>query len=104
MTDSESKEISDLVAINRQVLLLARSLASRPYAEIVTGMTRQQLNKLGKMSLPEVEELASSMRISLVNFRINEVEFDRLLSLKGEHRTDYSMAIGTNKVRSCAPC
>lgn len=85
--------MQDIVSINRQFLIMAREAASSPSGEVVTGLSRQVLDKLSKLSLDQIEEIAQGAGVSLISFRFSEREIDRLISLQKSRLTAYSLAV-----------
>lgn len=85
--------MQDIVSINRQFLIMAREAASSPSGEIITGLSRQVLDKLSKLSLAQIEEIAKGVGVSLISFRLSEDELDRLTSLQKSQKTAYSLAV-----------
>lgn len=85
--------MQDIVSINRQFLIMAREAANSPSGEIITGLSRQVLDKLSKLSLEQIEEIAQGAGVSLISFRLSEDELNRLTSLQKSRQTAYSLAV-----------
>lgn len=91
--------MGDIVSINRSFLILAREAANTTSGEVITGLPRAVLDRLGKMNLDEIERLAQSAGVSLISFRLNEAELDRLASLHDRKRPAYALSVVATKGR-----
>jgi flagellar transcriptional activator FlhD len=91
--------MQDIVSINRQFLIMAREVANSPSGEIITGLSRQLLEKLSNLTLDQIEEIAQGAGVSLISVRLSEEELDRLLSLQKSRRIPYSIAVVAPKGR-----
>jgi len=91
--------MGDVVSINRLFLIMAREAANTKSGEVITGLTRPVLDRLGKMNLEEIERLAQGAGVSLISFRLNEAELERLASLHDGQRTAYAMSVVATKGR-----
>lgn len=85
--------MNDIISINRQFLIMAREASKSRSAEVLTGLSRGVLDKLGQMSLEEIEAMARDLGISVISMRLNEAEMERLLALQGMQKAAYSMSI-----------
>lgn len=85
--------MQDIVSINRQFLIMAREAANSQSGEIITGLSRQVLDKLSKLSLDQIEEIAQGAGVSLISFRLSEAELNRLTSLQKSQQKAYSLAV-----------
>lgn len=85
--------ISDVVSVNRVFLLMARRAASSASGEVITGLSRQVLDRLSKLSLEQIEELANAVGASLISLRLSESELDRLLALRMERKKAYALTV-----------
>lgn len=91
--------MQDIVSINRQFLIMAREAANSPSGEIITGLSRQVLEKLSKLSLDQIEEIAQGAGVSLISFRLSEAELTRLTALQEGQRAAYSLAVVASEGR-----
>lgn len=96
--------MNDVVSINRLFLIMAREAANAKSAEIITGLSRPVLDRLGKMSLIDLENLAENAGLSLISFRINEEEMDRLSALHDGQRSAYALSVASSKGPDGRPC
>jgi hypothetical protein len=78
---------------------MARETANSPSGEVITGLSRQVLDKLAGLSLEQIEEVAQRVGISLISFRLSESEFNRLISLKESRQPAYSLAVIASRRR-----
>ena len=85
--------MQDIVSINRQFLIMAREAANSKSGEIITGLSRQVLDRLSKLSLDQIEEIAQVAGVSLISFRLSEAELDRLASLQESQQRAYTLAV-----------
>lgn len=85
----------DIISINRQFLIMAREAANSPAGEVITGLPRQVLDRLSKLSLDQIEEIAQEVGVSLITLRISENQLDRLIALKSPRRAAYSLALAS---------
>jgi hypothetical protein len=77
---------------------MARETASAPSGEIITGLSRQVLDKLATLSLEQIEAVAQGAGVSLISFRLSESELNRLISLEKSRQNAYSLALLASKV------
>lgn len=85
------------ISLNRQFLTMAREAASSPSGEIATGLSRAVLNKIGQMSLEQIELIAASTGVSLISFRLTPDELDRLTSMTPQRGAAYAMSLVASK-------
>ncbi|MDO9227331.1 MAG: hypothetical protein Q8M09_11770 [Pseudomonadota bacterium] len=85
--------MNDIVSINRLFLIMAREAAKTKSGEVITGLSRPVLDRLGRLSLVELEELAQGAGLSLISFRLNEAELDRLVVLQDGQRSAYALSV-----------
>ena len=91
--------MGDIVSINRSFLIMAREAANTRSGEVITGLPRPVLDRLGKMNLDEIERLARGAGVSLISFRLNEAELERLASLHDRQRPAYALSVVATKGR-----
>jgi flagellar transcriptional activator FlhD len=91
--------MGDIVSINRSFLIMAREAASTRSGEVITGLPRPVLDRLGKMNLDEIERLARGAGVSLISFRLNEAELDKLASLHDRQQPAYALSVVATKGR-----
>jgi hypothetical protein len=91
--------MQDIVSLNRQFLTMAREAASSPSGEIITGLSRQVMNSLAQLTLEQIEEIARAAGVSLISFRLNESELNRLVALEKGRQTAYSLAVVASRRR-----
>lgn len=85
--------MNDIISINRQFLTMAREAAKSKSGEIITGLSQPVLDKLANMSLDQIEGIAQETGVSLISFRLTEVELNRLVSLRKGQQAAYSLAV-----------
>ena len=85
--------MNDIISINRQFLTMAREAAKSKSGEVVTGLPRPVLDKLAKLSLDQIEGIAQEAAVSLISFRLTEVELHRLILLQNGQKAAYSLAV-----------
>lgn len=85
--------MNDIISINRQFLIMAREASKNESAELLTGLSRNVLDMIGKMTLEEIEAMARDMGISAISLRLSKTEMERLMALQGLQKAAYSMSI-----------
>jgi hypothetical protein len=86
-------ENRDVQKINRQFLLLTRQLAREGRAaEVMTGLPRAVIEKIGGLDLDEIDELAETVPVSLYTFRLTDSALNRLLQMPREVKGTYAEA------------
>ncbi|NMQ06839.1 hypothetical protein E4Q08_17085 [Candidatus Accumulibacter phosphatis] len=86
-------EKRDVQKINRQFLLLTRQLAREGRAaEVMTGLPRAVIDKIGSLDLDEIDELAETVPVSLYTFRLTDAALNRLLQMPREVKGTYAEA------------
>ena len=86
-------EKRDVQKINRQFLLLTRQLAREGRAaEVMTGLPRAVIEKIGGLDLDEIDELAETVPVSLYTFRLTDSALNRLLQMPKEVKGTYAEA------------
>ena len=86
-------ENRDVQKINRQFLLLTRQLAREGRAaEVMTGLPRAVIEKIGGLDLDEIDELAETVPVSLYTFRLTDSALNRLLQMPKEVKGTYAEA------------
>jgi hypothetical protein len=86
-------ENRDVQKINRQFLLLTRQLAREGRAaEVMTGLSRAVIEKIGGLDLDEIDELAETVPVSLYTFRLTDSALNRLLQMPREVKGTYAEA------------
>ena len=86
-------EKRDVQKINRQFLLLTRQLAREGRAaEVMTGLPRAVIDKIGGLDLDEIDELAETVPVSLYTFRLTDSALNRLLQMPREVKGTYAEA------------
>ena len=86
-------EKRDVQKINRQFLLLTRQLAQKGRAaEVLTGLPRAVIDKIGSLDLDEIDELAETVPVSLYTFRLTDATLNRLLQMPREVKGTYAEA------------
>lgn len=85
--------MNDIISINRQFLTMAREAGKSNSGEIITGLSRPILDKLGKLSLDQIEGIAQGAAVSLISFRLTEAELHRLVLLQNGRMAAYSLAV-----------
>jgi len=86
-------ENRDVHKINRQFLLLTRQLAREGRAaEVMTGLPRAVIEKIGSLDLDEIDELAETVPVSLYTFRLTDSALNRLLQMPREVKGTYAEA------------
>jgi hypothetical protein len=86
-------ENRDVQKINRQFLLLTRQLAREGRAaEVMTGLPRAVIEKIGSLDLDEIDELAETVPVSLYTFRLTDSALNRLLQMPREVKGTYAEA------------
>jgi hypothetical protein len=86
-------EKRDVQKINRQFLLLTRQLAREGRAaEVMTGLPRAVIEKIGGLDLDEIDELAETVPVSLYTFRLTDSALNRLLQMPREVKGTYAEA------------
>ena len=83
----------DIISLNRQFLIMAREAASSKSGELVTGLSRQVLEKLATLSIDQIDVIARQSGVSLFRLRLTEAEVDRLLNLDGARRQSYLLTV-----------
>ena len=89
----------DVIAINRQFLVMAREAADSPAGEIITGLSKRTMTSVAKLSLEQIEEIAQRTGVSLLTFRLDDAEFERLIALPENMRTAYSLSLAVTTTR-----
>jgi hypothetical protein len=89
--------MKDIISINRQFLIMAREAAKLNSGEVVTGLQRSVLDRIGKLSLDEIETIAQNVSVSLVSFRLNDNELARLISLSDKQKKAYSASVAARE-------
>ena len=72
--------MNDIISINRQFLIMAREASKSKSGEIMTGLSRNALDRIAQMTLDEIDAMARDIGISVISIRLTETEMDRLLS------------------------
>lgn len=86
-------ENRDVQKINRQFLLLTRQLAREGRAaEVMTGLPRAVIEKIGSLALDEIDELAETVPVSLYTFRLTDSALNRLLQMPRDVKGTYAEA------------
>ena len=86
-------ENRDVHKVNRQFLLLTRQLAREGRAaEVMTGLPRAVIEKIGSLDLDEIDELAETVPVSLYTFRLTDSALNRLLQMPREVKGTYAEA------------
>ena len=86
-------EKRDVQKINRQFLLLTRQLAREGRAaEVMTGLPRAVIDRIGSLDLDEIEELAEAVPVSLYTFRLTDAVLIRLLQMPKDVKGTYAEA------------
>jgi len=86
-------EKRDVQKINRQFLLLTRQLAREGRAaEVMTGLPRAVIEKIGGLDLDEIDELAETVPVSLYTFRLTDSALNRLLQMPKDVKGTYAEA------------
>jgi hypothetical protein len=86
-------EKRDVQKINRQFLLLTRQLAREGRAaEVMTGLPRAVIEKIGGLDLDEIDDLAETVPVSLYTFRLTDSALNRLLQMPREVKGTYAEA------------
>lgn len=88
--------MNDIISINRQFLIMAREASKSRSGEIVTGLSRNALDRISQMTLDEIDSMARDIGISVISIRLTETEMDRLLSLQGLQKAAYSISIAAS--------
>jgi len=70
----------DIASINRNYLLHLREVARGGLSEIFVGIPRDVMQRIAKMSMDEIEKLASTVPASVISFRLAESDMERLLN------------------------
>jgi len=70
----------DIASINRNYLLHLREVARGGLSEIFVGIPRDVMQRIAKMSMDEIEKLASTLPASVISFRLADSDVDRLLN------------------------
>lgn len=70
----------DIASINRNYLLHLREVAMGGLSEIFVGIPRDVMQRIAKMSMDEIEKLASTVPASVISFRLAESDMERLLN------------------------
>ena len=79
--------------INRQFLLLTRQLAREGRAaEVMTGLPRAVIDRIGSLDLDEIDELAEAVPVSLYTFRLTDAVLIRLLQMPKDVKGTYAEA------------
>jgi hypothetical protein len=78
---------------------MARETASSPSGEIITGLSKPVLDKLAKLSLEQIDEIAQGAGISLIGFRLSDSELNRFISLEKSRQAAYSLAVIASRGR-----
>jgi hypothetical protein len=72
-------------------------MAHMDTGHVVSGIPKSVLQVLGQLSLDEIEAIANEMSVSLINFRLNETEINRLRALPDDKKAAYMLAVTTHK-------
>jgi flagellar transcriptional activator FlhD len=84
-------EQRDILKINRQLLLLTRQMAKdSDAAELMTGLSKPVIDKIATLDMEEIEELATTVGVSLYTLRFTDSVFARLLQLPPDARSTYA--------------
>lgn len=73
----------DVAAINRMFLLNAQKLArtgSEALGSMVTGLSEPMLQRIGAMSLEEIDKMASSLPITVFTMRLDETSMKQVFN------------------------
>lgn len=89
--------MNDIVAINRQLLTLAKIAASSKEGGLVTGLPDGVLQKIAALDIAAIEALARHMPVSLMSFRLDETELDRLIAMPEFAKPAYAISVVSNK-------
>lgn len=93
--------MKDIVSINRNFLLLARESAKDIAGPILTGVPKATLERLGALTLDQIDHLASCLPASGITFRFNDVEIERMVSsMKPANAPAYAMSLLTAPARA----
>ena len=85
--------MNDIISINRQFLIMAREAAKLESGELLTGLSRPLLDRLGGMTLDQIEGLAKVVGVSVISLRLNEAELNRLSALPDPQKAAYAVAV-----------
>lgn len=91
--------MTDIISINRQFLIMARGEASSKSGELVTGLPRGVLDKLSKLTVDQIDAIAERAGLSLISFRLSEVEVERLVSLDKTKSSAYLLNVVATEKR-----
>lgn len=83
MDETTSKDIADL---NRRFLYLVKQLASHGHATLLTGLPGVTIERVKKMTLGEIDDLAENMPATCFFMRFNETTFNSLVDHKANRR------------------
>lgn len=90
--------MSDIISINRQFLTMAREASQSMSGEILTGLPRSVLDKLSKLTLDQIDDIAQAASVSLICLRLTETELQRLMSLRSRRQAAYALAVVATRV------
>jgi len=76
---SISSAARDVTNLNRMFLLAAQRTAQSNLGTMVTGLPEEMLKKLAKMSLEEIERVASNAPITFFTLRLDESSMMQVL-------------------------
>ena len=86
-------EQRDILKINRQLLLLTRQLAQdSDAAELMTGIPKPVIDKIARLDMDEIDELAETVGVSLYTLRLSDPAFTRLLQMPRAAKSAYAEA------------
>ncbi len=90
MIDMEKR---DVLKINRLFLVFTHELArDGKAAEVMTGLPRAVIDRIGALDLEEIDELAETIPVSLYTFRLTDASLNRLLQMPREAKGLYARA------------
>ena len=93
--------MKDIVSINRNFLLLARDAAKDIAGPILTGVPKATLDRIGGLTMDQIDQLASCLPASGITFRFNDAEIDRMISgMKPANAPAYAMSLLTAPARA----
>ena len=89
--------MKDIVSINRNFLLLARDSAKDIAGPVLTGVPKATLERLGELTIDQIELLAHCIPASGITFRFNEAEINRMISgMKPGSAPAYALSLLTS--------
>ncbi len=85
--------MKDIEILNYNYLLMARSLGSSGTGTLITGLSKDVLERLAQMDIDEIRKLAASIGLSVVSFRFNEKQMKMMMDMPKSYRSHYAVSI-----------